>query len=172
MPSARSRVLSRELIDFVRDQFQLDWHGIHGAGHWARVRYNGLLLARESGADTRVIELFAFLHDVRRFSDGADPDHGERAAELIDEIAGRLFEVSRVQRSLLELACREHSDGHCRADPTVLTCWDADRLDLGRVGIRPDPGRLCTEGARQPEVIEAAWTRSIATRWWSSRPAR
>ena len=48
------------------------------------------------------------------------------------------------------------------ADITVQTCWDADRLDLGRVGIRPDPRRLCTAAARNPRMIEAAFARSLA----------
>jgi uncharacterized protein len=44
---------------------------------------------------------------------------------------------------------------------TVLTCWDADRLDLGRVGIKPNPHRLCTAAARDPMMIEWAYKRSI-----------
>jgi uncharacterized protein len=52
---------------------------------------------------------------------------------------------------------------------TVATCWDADRLDLGRVGVRPDAGRLCTEPARRQEVIEHAWRRS---REWLERHRR
>ncbi len=28
------------------------------------------------------------------------------------------------------------------------TCWDADRLDLPRVGIIPKKDRLCTEAAK------------------------
>jgi uncharacterized protein len=55
---------------------------------------------------------------------------------------------------------RLHSDGHTRwhdpGDATVLACWDADRLDLGRVGIRPVPHRLCTAPARQPDAIAQA----------------
>ena len=39
--------------------------------------------------------------------------------------------------------------------------WDADRLDLGRVGIRPAPKRLCTDAARAPEVVLAAYVRSL-----------
>jgi uncharacterized protein len=31
---------------------------------------------------------------------------------------------------------------------TLQACWDADRLDVGRVGIAPKPHRLCTEAAR------------------------
>ena len=46
-------------------------------------------------------------------------------------------------------------------DATVLTCWDADRLDLGRVGIRPDPKYLCTPAARDPEMLASAYLRSL-----------
>lgn len=74
------------LLSLLRTRFRLDWHGIHGAPHWARVRRNGLLLAERSapGASTRVIELFAFLHDSCRHDDGYDPQHGERAAQLLE----------------------------------------------------------------------------------------
>ena len=30
-----------------------------------------------------------------------------------------------------------------------MTFYDADRLDLGRVGIIPDPRRLCTDAAKK-----------------------
>jgi len=36
------------------------------------------------------------------------------------------------------------------------TCWYGDRLDLGRVGITPDPSRLCTEAARESTLIKWA----------------
>lgn len=62
----------------------------------------------------------------------------------------------------LTLACCGHSEGlTAGADVTVLTCWDADRLDLGRVGKRPDPRRLCTDAARGVEIISWAYARSI-----------
>lgn len=159
--SPASSVVTRELVDFLREEFRLDWNGIHGAGHWARVRHNGLLLAEVNRADPTVVELFAFLHDVRRHGDGSDPAHGERAAELVLEIDGRFFSLARAERRLLERACRDHSAGGLEADVTVQTCWDADRLDLGRIGIRPDPALLCTGEARRPEVIAAAFERSL-----------
>ena len=58
-------------------------------------------------------------------------------------------------------ACRYHSDGLVEGDITVQTCWDSDRLELGRVGIKPVPKRLCTEFAKRQVVIEAAYQRSI-----------
>jgi uncharacterized protein len=34
---------------------------------------------------------------------------------------------------------------HC---PTFQSCWDGDRLDLGREGIKPHKDYLSEEGAR------------------------
>ncbi|MBT5083254.1 MAG: hypothetical protein HOM62_22025 [Rhodospirillaceae bacterium] len=48
------------------------------------------------------------------------------------------------------------------ADITVQTCWDADRLDLGRAGIVPDPRYLCTDAAKEPRMIE--WAHNRATK--------
>lgn len=158
------RSISLDLVGELRRRFALDWRGIHGAAHWARVRVNGLLLARETGADVEVVQLFAFLHDARRHDDYADPGHGARGAELARELDGRFFSLDARQRRLLEWACLDHSTGHLHADVTVQTCWDADRLDLGRVGYRPDPRRLCTATAREPAVIAAAFARSTARR--------
>ena len=53
------------------------------------------------------------------------------------------------------------ADGFIEADITVQTCWDSDRLDLGRVGIKPMADKLCTKVAKKNEVIEAAHRRSI-----------
>lgn len=30
-------------------------------------------------------------------------------------------------------------------EPTIGTCWDADRMDLPRVGIQPDPQKMSTQ---------------------------
>jgi uncharacterized protein len=146
--------------DHFKEDGCLARSGIHGMAHWERVRENGLFLARSTGADLEVIEHFALLHDSRRHNDGIDPDHGPRAAELIGEIAAELIPLADDLLELLIVACRDHTRGFTTGDPTVITCWDADRLDIGRVGIRPDPERLCTETARDPEVIEWGWRRS------------
>ncbi|MCC6781322.1 MAG: hypothetical protein IT457_00655 [Planctomycetes bacterium] len=140
----------------------MDWRGIHGAPHWARVRANGLRLCERTGANPRVVELFAFLHDVCRVDDGTDPDHGRRAAELAIALAGHAFVLDDAELDDLTLACEAHSEGRQSASLTVLCCWDADRLDLGRVGVRPDPRRLCTAAARDPGLLDWAYRRSVA----------
>ena len=47
--------------------------------------------------------------------------------------------------SLLERACRYHTTELRTGNPTIDVCFDADRLDLGRVGIVPNPKRMATE---------------------------
>lgn len=158
-----AKLIDAKLVGVLRARFRLDWKGIHGASHWARVRQNGLLLAEQIGptVSLRVVELFAFLHDSCRHSDGYDPMHGTRAAASIAELAGDLPELSREEQELLGYACTHHSDGLSLAEVTVQVCWDADRLDLGRVGIVPNPERLCTAAARDVELIRWAYKRSI-----------
>ena len=148
------------LMNRIREEYVLDWHGIHGVDHWARVRENGLRLAESTGANVEIIEYFALLHDARRQDDGRDLDHGPRAAELVRELAGGLVDLPEPEVELLYVACRDHTRGFVEGDLTVLTCWDADRLDIGRVGIRPDPRFLGTEAARDPETIAWGWRRS------------
>jgi hypothetical protein len=35
-------------------------------------------------------------------------------------------------------------------------CWDANRLDLGRMSIKPAPHRLCTAATKSVDVLEGA----------------
>ena len=155
------RIDKPALIRYLRDQFCLDWQGIHGIRYWSRVRYNGLLMARENDASVHVVELFAFFHDARRFNDHRDPEHGIRGAELAWQLKDRLFEATDHEMALLTEACHEHSNGLIEADITVQTCFDADRLVLARVGIMPNPFYLCTDQAKSTSMLMPAIERSI-----------
>jgi uncharacterized protein len=59
----------------------------------------------------------------------------------------------------LEFACEEHTNGNVSSHPTIGVCWDSVRLNLWRVGIRPDPRWLSTEAARSEERI--GWVRDL-----------
>ena len=141
--------ITHDFVAFLRYQFLLDWKGIHGVSHWARVRRNGLLIAKDNGADRSVIEYFSFLHDSRRFDEDSDPDHGKRAAEFALSLRDSYIDLNDTSLSLLVTACEGHTHERYHDDVTIQTCWDADRLDLGRVGIIPDPDRMCTGMGRQ-----------------------
>jgi uncharacterized protein len=121
---------------------------LHGLAHWERVCENGFALASATdGADPEVVGLFALFHDSMRMNDGHDPDHGRRGSALARELAAILpLESSQLDR--LTAACDGHTDGFISDDPTLGACWDADRLDLPRVGIRPEARLLSTAAAR------------------------
>ena len=63
---------------------------------------------------------------------------------------------------LLHFACEHHSVGMSQGDVTVLTCWDADRLDLGRIGITPRAKYMGTEAARSQTSMDKANRRAQA----------
>ncbi len=119
---------------------------IHGIEHWHQVEFNGLLLAPKTGADMDVVRLFAIFHDCRRLDDGHDVEHGPRAAEFAKLCREqKLFELDDERFQKLYDACKLHTSMHRTGDPTVDTCFDADRLDLGRVGFKLDPKKMATE---------------------------
>ncbi len=143
----------------VLDRYVLPIDGVHGVAHWARVLENGLRLAAETGADVAVVSLFAVLHDSRRKNEGHDPDHGPRAARFAEKLRGKVSDLDDRAFGLLIQACEGHTHDPTHPDVTVRTCYDADRLDLGRVGMVPDPERLCTEPARRKRTIDRCYGR-------------
>lgn len=120
------------------------WMSVHGPDHWRRVERNALILTTQTGADVDVVRLFALFHDSQRVDDGFDLEHGPRAAVYVRSLWGSAFELSDEAFEKLEYACEWHTTGLHHADPTIATCWDADRLDLGRVSIIPNEKYMST----------------------------
>lgn len=152
----------RPLIEAILDQYALPPEEIHGVAHWARVMENGFRLARTTAAQVEVVQLFAVLHDSKRENEGWDPDHGQRAADFAVSLRGKSVELGDEDFDRLYAACAGHTHERTHADITVQTCWDADRLDLGRVGILPEPLRLCTDQAKSPEILRWANRRACS----------
>lgn len=146
MPVIEQGLLNRLLADF-----RLSHDGPHGARHWFAVLANGYRLAREvPGVDLVVVTWFALLHDCKREHDLDDPLHGERASAYAGDLAdaGDLrIALDRVQ--LLRAAIRGHVGRSVTSHPTLGVCWDADRLELPRVGIDVDPFRMSTAPGRR-----------------------
>lgn len=150
-----SSPLTPELMRRILAQYRLRRDGFHGLSHWGRVRDNGLRLARQTGADPQLVELFAVFHDACRHNDDTDMHHGKRGAQLAERLRREnLFILDDERFDQLFVACRDHTLGHTEADVNIQTCWDADRLDLLRVFITPNAKKLCTEAARDPELME------------------
>ncbi len=143
----------------VEARFSMPPHSIHGPAHWRRVEAIGLALAEATGADRDVVHLFACFHDSRRETDGTDPDHGRRGAALARSMRGELFDLADDAFALLEFACTHHTDARTSKDPTIATCWDADRLDLARLGFRIERRLLSTAPAKRSEF--QGWATSL-----------
>ncbi|NIS81553.1 MAG: hypothetical protein GTO14_15425 [Anaerolineales bacterium] len=156
----------------------MPFFGVHGVSHWARVLENGMMLAEETGAHVKVVQLFSVLHDSKRLHEAVDPGHGVRAAAFAESLRGSFIHLVDHDFELLYRACANHTKGLQEDDATVQTCYDADRLDLARASIYPSPDRLCTGAAKKPEVIDWAVKRSlrdhtpelIFTEWMVARP--
>lgn len=139
---------------------------LHGPKHWARVAHFGKKLATLHGLDERAhqcVELFAWTHDLARLSEGEDLEHSQRGAEFLPRVIGHLNlslndEVILLTRRAIEFhnagfdAEQAYHQGLLEGfdwnkDDLLLTvgaCWDADRLDLLRLGREPDPNRMST----------------------------
>ena len=137
------------IMKVILEGYTLPVRGDHGVVHWARVLENGLRVAEVTGADPEVVTLFALFHDSRRINEVRDDGHGLRGAKFASSLRGSLIHLDDTRFELLFEACRLHTDGYTDGDLTLQACWDADRLDLGRVGITPQPHRLCTDAARE-----------------------
>lgn len=141
-------------------QMKLDPFGIHGVNHWYRVYENCLMLWRHNtdvydvpNQDDWFFWNFAMLHDCCRLYDTTDPGHGARAAKMIPDNDSEFNKV-------LRHAILGHTNGKVSTNYAVAICWDADRLDLDRVNIAPDPKLMSTDAGRyyaeamKPEMRE------------------
>jgi uncharacterized protein len=137
-------MILKSVLQAILEDYALPLGGDHGVAHWARVLENGLKLAEETGANVEVVSFFAILHDSKRINEVTDPEDGPRAAEL----RGSVFDLDDHEFRLLYRAYA--------SSVTIKTCWDSDRLDLGRVGITPHPSRLCTKVGKTAEIIRRA----------------
>jgi uncharacterized protein len=139
-----------EIVRQIRELVLSRWTNsqLHGISHWDRVYDYGKQLVAP-GVDPLVVALFAYLHDSCRTGDGYDTSHGPRAAEWIDSLRETYLKpLSDEQIRLLKEACRLHTTTQKTGNPTVDACFDADRLDLWRADIIPDPEKMATGKGR------------------------
>jgi len=118
---------------------------VHGLEHWRQVEFDGLLLAPKNKADVTVVRLFALFHDSKREDDGYDEMHGERGAAFAKKCYEEgMLDITEDQFQKLFHACFYHTHERRTGDVTIDTCYDADRMDLGRVGFKLNPEKMAT----------------------------
>jgi uncharacterized protein len=154
-----ARALS-SLVDALLPRAWRQESTIHGEEHWRCVAATGIALAPSVGwVDRTLVFCFGLLHDTRRMSDSVEPEHGARAASFAQELRDEgVLPLDDVRFALLAeaLTYHSHSSSLISANPTIGTCWDADRLHLPRVSIRPRPELLSTPAARAAAALAAA----------------
>ena len=129
---------------------------VHGEQHWMRVALIGArLCVQEPEADRELVLMFALLHDSRRESEWTDPEHGPRAPALARELNRSILGLDDARLHRLTGILHDHNGGAPSAEPTRAVCFDADRLNLWRVGIEPDPALLSLACSREPLWREA-----------------
>ena len=123
----------KDLIDKLQKDSKLFHSPIHGFKHWRTVEKNGLYLSNFNGGNPKIISYFAYFHDCMRVNEHIDNGHGYRGgryAMLNKELLGLSDEDLRI----LYRACAGHTGGVNPSCDTIACCWDADRLDIRRVG--------------------------------------
>lgn len=141
-------MIDRDVLYLLRKKSLFFNSPIHGVKHWKTVERNGHHLAEFNNADTEVLSYFAYFHDCMRENEYRDKWHGPRAASFAKKHRG-LIPLNDIQFKQLIDACKGHTYGERPDCITINTCWDADRLDLPRVGIIPDANRLYNKEAKR-----------------------
>lgn len=123
----------------------------HGYIHSMRVDVNIQILGERLGLDrddvNTMADMFAHWHDIMRFNNGNDPEHGKRSVDTIKRNRNHI-NLQPVKDDLIDrlmFACENHTTMHKSGDPLIDICFDGNRMDLTRVGIQPDPKLMATE---------------------------
>jgi uncharacterized protein len=131
--------------------------GIHGIAHATRVlvwaeQIATWMNAGDRPVDVEVVRCAAVTHDVGRYDDGRDPEHGLRSARWVTEHRSALpVALDEHQLQALAYCCEWHvpPDGQAPRWTNELECLkDADGLDRVRI-FDLDPRQLRTERALQ-----------------------
>ena len=154
-------IITDDLLRRIKQNYTLDWYGTHGVYHWFRVWQNGIRLSRQAGVNQPVVELFSIFHDSQRLTEDTDHGHGSRGADLALQFR-KYIDLSDDGFELLLEACRLHTTAKSHHTITVQVCFDSDRLDIGRAGIKPVPELLCSPLPKNRNIIEWAYTKSLA----------
>jgi uncharacterized protein len=159
--------MSEQLLQTVLKHSGSKNSRLHGQVHWAGVAAAGFTLCELTPeADRGIVLLFSMLHDSMRVNDGHDQDHGKRAAALAQLLReSKDLDLDDKRFAVLQEALVYHDKGQTSTDPTIGACWDADRLNLWRIGRRPNSALLSTPAARRLPDNSARVFSGLAFNW-------
>ncbi len=141
-------MINDTLLKIIEKEALLFKSLMHGIPHWKTVERNGLYICQFTDADPKVVSYFSYFHDFKRENEYEDPEHGPSAAKFLKEHRD-ILALSDEQFNSLYHAVAGHTHGRKHINDTVSTCWDADRLDIGRCGFRPKSEFLFSKEAKR-----------------------
>ena len=127
---------------------------LHGISHLRRVSILSGRLASAVGEDVEAAVVMGFLHDCARTDDKAGDGHAHDSSVLARCLLGRFYPHLDADRICHAIA--RHADGEVTDDGLAACLWDADRLELKRIGREIDLDLLSTEVARRLARARAA----------------
>ena len=147
-----------KIIEYIKNRSKFFDSLLHGLKHWKNVEKIGHHLANINGTDKELITLFAYIHDLGRENEDEDVGYGERSVTILEDLYNKkIINIKPEKYQKLIYACRNHDSKTAQSDDlNIQTCWDADRLDLWRIGIEPNPKFLFTKEAKNPEITRLA----------------
>lgn len=120
---------------------------IHGLDHLRNVGYLSGKFAAELGISLETAIIGGFLHDCARSDDSDDAFHAEKSALLARKLIKKNY--SNIDEELVYKTILFHSGGKTTDNHIQGCVWDADRLDLIRLGIQPKKELLSTEPGKR-----------------------
>jgi putative nucleotidyltransferase with HDIG domain len=144
---ALERLIATELSNWPVEWIGFTWPG-YTYEHTLRVRCLGVTIGRRPGADRRVVELVALLHDIGK---PLGEPHSETGAHRADLILSGLG-VDDITRQAVCSIIRSHLSKDAGAPAEGLALYDADFIDAnyGYVAI----ARYITIRAHRQQTVE------------------
>lgn len=122
--------------------------GIHGESHIRNVvKLAKRISRRECPQYTNDVIVGAALHDVGRRDDFGGNEHAVRGSRIAKGVIKSYW--PNLHADKIVEAIKYHTGGLTTSDPLIGSIWDADRLDLVRLGKRIDISLLSTKTAKK-----------------------
>lgn len=120
---------------------------IHGVQHLRQVAFLAGRFAYSLNVDYKTAIIGGYLHDCARSDDGGGNSHAHESAFLAKRIIETNWSSTDIDK--IFYAIYYHADGLNTNDPFIGCIWDADRLNLVRLGLIPKVELLSTEFAKR-----------------------
>lgn len=120
---------------------------IHGISHLRRVAYLSGRYAYILKINLNDAVIAGYLHDCARENDSNGNSHAYESAYLAKGIIQGNLPVTNINKIFYTIY--HHADGITTKDPFMGCIWDADRLNLLRIGIIPNEKLLSTQLAKR-----------------------